>query len=72
MSANQTGSQPLAPVDPNRMAQHQDPFNPLSDESDKPVPTFADESKQHESLHSKLKEQEQYEPIIEKARVPLR
>lgn len=58
-SAVMSEAQPLAPGDGNRNGHHQDPCNPFSESSEKPVPAFKDESKQHETIHAKLKEQEE-------------
>jgi len=53
--------QPLGSIDANIQAANttnNNPFNPLSDKSAKPVPAFAQESRQHQSLHARLLGQE--------------
>jgi len=53
---------PLGSIDANIQAANtttnNNPFNPLSDKSAKPVPAFAQESRQHQSLHARLLGQE--------------
>jgi len=58
--SQQQNHMPLASIDGNIQAATANPFNPLSDKNAKPVPAFAQESRQHQSLHARLLGQERY------------
>ncbi len=53
---------PLASIDGNIKAPS-NPLHPLSDADPKPAPSFAQESRQHQTLHQRLVGQEKYVTI---------
>ncbi|KAI9711962.1 MAG: hypothetical protein M1828_001761 [Chrysothrix sp. TS-e1954] len=54
--ASDSGSQPLAQGDGN---SQRNPLDPLNESNCKTVPAFANESKQHETLHARMMKQQQ-------------
>lgn len=57
--------EPLATLDRNVQTKQDANPDPLSTSNDKPVPAYANESQQHQSLHSKLMKQQTFVDLLD-------